>query len=235
MCRKSRLVNFGPVSALNQPNHHDRGTGFSLVEVLVVIAISGILIGIAVPVLTGIRTRAAGTKAASNLRQLAAAQMLYAADNNQSFTPAWSPSDPQSWQLRLLPYVYPGATNGGTLRSDPKSVFNVPDAKLGPGGLTSVGISSYLSAANTNNGRYWNYRVLLTQRPSKIILLGEIEPRNNDFIQPPDQSLGGGRPGFRRENGAKALMAFCDGHVEALGTNALLSTIPQPSNPWFWW
>jgi general secretion pathway protein G len=132
-----------------------------------------------------------------------------------------------------LPYVYPGATNGSTLRSDPKSVFNVPDAKLGSGGVTSVGLNAYM--ASVNPARYWNYRATLVPRPSSIILLGEIEPRNNDFVQPPDQSLGAGYPGFRRDKNTRALMAFCDGHVEALTADALRSTQPATTNPWFWW
>jgi len=218
-----------------QNKHSSQTAGFTLIEVIIVIAVLGLLISMSMPAISAARARATAARAAGNLHQLAMAQILYAADNNQSFTPSWSPADPVSWQLRLLPYVYPNASNGSTLRSDPKSVFNVPDAKLGSGGLTSVGLNAYAASANTNGGRYWNFRAQLVQRPASIILLGEIEPQNNDFVQPPDASLGGGKPGFRRDNKTKALMAFCDGHVEALTTNQLLSTRAQPSNLWFWW
>lgn len=202
---------------------------------IIIITVLGLLASMSMPAISAARAKATAAKASENLRQLAIAQIQYAADNNQSFTPSWSPSDPVSWQLRLLPYLYPNASNGSTLRSDPKSVFNVPDAKLGSGGLTSVGLNAYTASVNTNGGRYWNFRSQLVQRPSSIILLGEMESQNNDFVQPPDVSLGGAKPGFRRDNKTKALMAFCDGHVEALTTNQLLSTRSQPSNPWFWW
>ena len=218
-----------------QNKHSSQPAGFTLIEVIIVIAVVGLLISMSMPAISAARAKATAARASGNLHQLAMAQMLYAADNNQSFTPSWSPSDPVSWQLRLLPYIYPNASNGSTLRSDPKSVFNVPDAKLGSGGLTSVGLNAYAASVNTNGGRYWNFRSQLVQRPSSIILLGEIEPQNNDFVQPPDVSLGGGKPGFRRDNKTKALMAFCDGHVETLTTNQLLSTRAQPSNLWFWW
>lgn len=206
---------------------------FTLLESLVAVAVIGVVVALLMPAISGLRAKATATKAAGNLRQLAAAQLTYAGENNQSFTPAWSPANPVSWQIKLLPYLYPNASNGSTLRSDPKSVFNVPDAKLGAGGLTSIGLNTYM--ASTNPVRYWNFRANLVPRPASIILLGEIEVRNNDFVQPPDQNLGASKPGFRRDRNTRALMAFCDGHVEAMSTNALISTQPSSSNPWFWW
>lgn len=205
-------------------------------ELIVVVAIVGLLAALLVPAIGKATDKANAAKATGNLRQLALAQLQYAADNNQCFTRAYTGTDPvpATWQTLLRPYLPAGNASAAAMRQDPKSVFNVPGAKLpGTGGFTSVGLNAYMSSVNPV--RYWNYRANLVQRGSSIILLGEIEVRNTDFIQPPDVSLGGAKPGFRRQNNTRALAAFCDGHVDALPSESLLSTLPSSTNPWFWW
>ena len=196
------------------------------------IAIIAILAALLTPAVKKTIDSANATKAASNLRHLAMAEIQYAGDNNQCFTRGYATAGDSTWQSLLLPYIIAG---GG--RQDPKSVFNMPGAKIpGSGGITSVGLNQYLPWAQLPpSPRYWNYRANLVQRPSSIILLGEIEARNNDYIEPPDYSMGGAKPGFRRQNNTKALVAFCDGHVDALSSISLLSTLPNSTNPWFWW
>jgi prepilin-type N-terminal cleavage/methylation domain-containing protein/prepilin-type processing-associated H-X9-DG protein len=58
---------------------------FTLIELLVVIAAIGILLGIAVPALSGAYERAKVTKDLSNLRQIGAATQMYMNDNNGVF------------------------------------------------------------------------------------------------------------------------------------------------------
>src|ERR1700733_4571915 len=55
--------------------------GFTLIELLVVIAILGILAGLLLPVLSRAKDHAARTTDISNLKQIAMAVHLYAADN----------------------------------------------------------------------------------------------------------------------------------------------------------
>lgn len=71
---------------------YKKKTGFTLVEMLVVISIIGILMGILVPSLTKGKKNARRAECASNLRQLYMGSMSYAADENHAghFPPAYS-------------------------------------------------------------------------------------------------------------------------------------------------
>jgi len=75
------------------------GGGFTLIELLVVVGIIAILLGILLPTVAGARRSAARTHCASNLRQLAAATVMYL--NERKTYPA-APCDP------ALGDVYPG-------------------------------------------------------------------------------------------------------------------------------
>ena len=59
--------------------------GFSLIELLVVVAIILIIASIAIPALLQARKSANETSAAANLRSLASAEFTYASRNNQRF------------------------------------------------------------------------------------------------------------------------------------------------------
>ena len=64
-----------------------RRKGFTLIELLVVIAIIAVLIGILLPSLAGARDAARNLRCQSNQRQLVAALILYANDNQDYFPP----------------------------------------------------------------------------------------------------------------------------------------------------
>lgn len=60
-----------------------RQSGFTLTELLVCVAIMGILLALLFPVLAGVRAKSAGVVCAGNLKLIGAATLQYAGDNEQ--------------------------------------------------------------------------------------------------------------------------------------------------------
>lgn len=83
---------------------------FTLIELLVVIAIIAILAAILFPVFAKAKESAKKSSCLAQMRQLAAAVMMYAADNDDTFLPAsvrgTNPSvDPIIWPQLIYPYT----------------------------------------------------------------------------------------------------------------------------------
>jgi prepilin-type N-terminal cleavage/methylation domain-containing protein/prepilin-type processing-associated H-X9-DG protein len=103
-----------------------REGGFTLVELLVVLAVIATLAGILLPVLTQVRERARQTTCLSNLHQISKAHMLYLADWDERF-PDWhmprltrpAPFGVlRFWPEYLAPYL-----RGEAITHDPSAVW----------------------------------------------------------------------------------------------------------------
>lgn len=85
--------------------------GFTLVELLTVVAIVGVLAGIVIPVIGKARESAHSSACASNLRQIAAAALLYAGENKGRLMPVMegAPQDAAvgrvTWRIKIEPYL----------------------------------------------------------------------------------------------------------------------------------
>src|SRR5690242_1717280 len=86
-------------------------SGFTLIELLTVVAVITIIAAFLFPVFAQAREKARQSSCISNLKQIAAAMLMYSEENDLLFPPvlvnsgSGSPLYPMTWVCRLQPYV----------------------------------------------------------------------------------------------------------------------------------
>ena len=193
-------------------------TGFTLVELLVVMAILSLLVSIIVPSLAKVRDNARSTLCKSNLRQIGFAQYLYSVDNDDRYTEHFGISG-ISWQDELLEYI------SSKDRVSAESVLSCPARLNQTGNQASLGINRFIDFAE------WNFSVDAVVNQSETILVGDMLEGDNDILFPSDAGQTWGTPGFRHHEDELANMVFADQHIESLNFNALTQT----NTHWRWW
>jgi prepilin-type N-terminal cleavage/methylation domain-containing protein/prepilin-type processing-associated H-X9-DG protein len=81
-----------------------RRTGFTLVELLVVISIIALLLSILMPALSQVKKKAQSVICRNNLRQIGIGSLMYAQNNKDAFVPYYSGNgiDQKSWMVKLI-------------------------------------------------------------------------------------------------------------------------------------
>ena len=182
-----------------------RPTAFTLVELLVVIAVVAILAALLLPALSKARESVRQASCASNLKQIVLAALIYADENEASF-PAQAGDglpvravggDGKNYYDLLMP-----------LLSDPK-IWLCPSSQDKPGRLMSYHMNGLII---TTNG----LRASAIAEPASTLQIAEtgIKARFDEAYLRPDQ-VGGflyDRPQRNHKDGSNA--GFVDGHVK---------------------
>jgi len=103
--------------------NHVKRNGFSLVELLAVIAVIGVLAGILIPIIGNVTQNARRAQATSNVRELGLAHLAYATEHEGKLPPlsteatADGNTDGARWMDLILPYLgydrdYPASRQG---------------------------------------------------------------------------------------------------------------------------
>lgn len=206
---------------LNHPKKHH---AFTLVELLVVLATTGVLLAIASASWSEIVGRARATQCLAHLRVIGTATMSYASDNDMTL-PATSHqrrSGLQSWTLSLQPYA------GGKLS------FRCP-ADEDPTRPYSYVLNDFLTP-NPSGARDLDFsRLNRLNRPGSTILFAEaVRDLNSDHFhfatyrgQATPADVFAGEVAVERHRGG-ANYLFADGHVENLSWIQVRERLAEP-------
>jgi prepilin-type N-terminal cleavage/methylation domain-containing protein/prepilin-type processing-associated H-X9-DG protein len=191
--------------------------GFTLVEMLVVIAIIAILIALTVPVVNSIQERGRTTACASNLRQIGTALLAFAGEHDGDFPVAGGviphgQKDPMTGQASWTEQIEPYMGTSTKVYVCPSSSRQIPQ---------NAQYSYYMGchAAYAQNGGFSALHLVSIQTPATYILAGDStftgfsvnDADKDDYTQSPAFTTS--PPPFHR---GFVNVIYADGHSESV-------------------
>lgn len=212
--------------------------GFTLVELLFVVVIAFMLLGLSSAVYSSIQNRARAIQSASNLHQLALANINYAADNGGQFCPAQDKRNQKRWHGargssggKFDPskgYLAPYISGDGRVKKCPL-LIDVLDASEGSweDGTGGYGYNAtYVGGSYATTGKFYipEYADRITH-PVRTVMFTTSALAKGGGLQEYAYSepfnsvrkggdLGGSlQPSTHFRANGKAIVAWCDAHV----------------------
>jgi len=192
-------------------------SGFSLLELLISIAIVAVLAAVLVVATGGVREKSNSVKCAGNLRSLSSAMLQYVGDNGRYPCSDDSTQMDLWFHLALPPYLGDADRAGQVLGEDAISSR--------PYYFCPAAVSRYRSGLGPNGGKTYSMNVNLNrapvaaiERPSKTMMLMDGHRAESNYWA---HAVNWGNlfptpvHGSRRQPD-KVNAVFCDGHVEML-------------------
>lgn len=216
-----------------------KNQGFSLVELLVGVAVIGLLTGIAFPAIQGGMGKAKLSQDLSNLRQIGQGILLYAGENQGNLPPTSCLGEP-SWIGALKPYLGEQYERIRISSLDPNR-----EARKSAGRTSyllndevdvtydRVGNPRYGLLRNQNRITEASRRLLLFPASSKKSwnedhIHSDSMGRWDDLLREINPDSSG--PVSRQQDTGSSAYLFADGHAEILGAKTLKSRVDTGLN-----
>lgn len=206
-----------------RPSRNPPAGGFTLVELLAVIAIIGLLAGILIPVVARMRAAGRGVQCTSNLRQIHMTIISHAQENKGVLVAGHDYATNKDWYQKssALAGYMPGAgiAAGMTLQQIAVCPENRTDAPLSPQ-------DPYGMYVNNDYGYpyAYNYFVLTNSSTAAVVRLSDIQNATQVVMMTDSVAGQGWGPGFSDAADSKwgrigvphsgrTHVLWCDGHV----------------------
>jgi prepilin-type N-terminal cleavage/methylation domain-containing protein/prepilin-type processing-associated H-X9-DG protein len=200
-----------------------RTRAFTLTELLVCIAIIGILAALIIPVVGMVKNNATKAQCSSNLRQCATGINLYAAEH-RGLAPGIT------WTLEIQPYISGVGAKGNAAYTNTDTAFPVSCPSLpydnSKYGRSTYSMNSWLDTDHSNqntdaNGKVsfsWYMPLRNVEAPSRKIMLfdGILASSSPDGSQWAFNAVKGAQYIDFRHPSSMANVLFVDGHVDTL-------------------